>query len=172
MVNKKNILLSILLSILLVMLFSGCSNKIKNLKSTVNNTLVDYYLSDHGDGTYFLYGSKQLNLNNSLYIAAKKTLDLNMTHFVLLNAGVNNLNGFPINNVSDMNRYINLHKTTNYKFKTSGRNMGLGKKPLRTNSSNKEVMEMWFKPVNSDIINSFISTWDASKVISDIETNH
>ena len=150
-------------------IFTGCFNKIVNLKANVNGTDIDYYLSDNGDGTYFLYGSRQLNLNRSLYAAAKKTLELNKTHFVLLNAGVNNLNGFPINNVKDMNRYINLNSSTKGKFKTSGRNMGLGKRPLRTNSANREIMEMWFKPVDSNVINSFISTWDASKTLTDIK---
>jgi len=153
---KKTILS--LMAVVAVFMFSGCSKpevKSKNgveykLWSKENNSL------KFGDGS-------GLSLKKQLNIAAEESRKRGYSYFVLLNAGVNNLNGFPINTYSELVRYHTLQKRKS-SFTTNGKNQNRGKTPLRTKSGKFSI---WFKPVGNEFKNSFVSVWSVEQTLRD-----
>jgi len=120
----------------------------------------EYLLEVNKDKSVFLEG---LSLKDELHIVSKTYLDMNVSTFVLTGAGVNNLEGFPINTYKDLNKYVELHNSDN-KFTTNGYNGGIGKTTaLRDNFGGFRLIAM---PADK-YKNSFISVWDAKKTFDE-----
>ncbi|CAA6823880.1 MAG: Unknown protein [uncultured Sulfurovum sp.] len=103
-------------------------------------------------------------LKLNLKIAAIETQRKGYKYFVLTNAGLNNLEGFPINRYKELMRYITLYKRKK-SFSTGGSNQGRGKWKLIDHGH----VHIGFKPVEDKFKNSFISVWDAQQTLKDIE---
>jgi len=147
-----------LMALVAVFMFSGCSQPEVgkfNGKS--------YNLWEKEKGTYKVSSLGRLNLKEQLNVAALETKKRGFNYFVLLNAGVNNLNGFPINRYSELRRYISLQSRFP-SFQTNGKNQKRGNTPLRFG---KDRVRVLFKPVGNEYKNSYISVWSVAQTLRD-----
>jgi len=103
-------------------------------------------------------------LKLNLKIAAIETQRKGYKYFVVTNAGLNNLEGFPINRYEELLRYITLYKRKKT-FATGGSNQGRGRWKLIDHGE----VHIGFKPVDDKYKNSFISVWDAEQTLKEIE---
>lgn len=100
-------------------------------------------------------------LKKQLNIAAKETKKMGYSYFVVTNSNVNNLNGFPLNNVKNLLKFITLEKR-----KPSFATDGSGRKPSNLISST--AMNLRFKPVPSTMLkNGLISVWSVKQTLRD-----
>ncbi len=151
---KKTIL--ILMSLVALFIFSGCAKPEMKTKDGVEYNLWPK------ENNSFKVSSQKLSLKQQLNIAAKETKLKGYPYFVLLNAGVNNLNGFPINNYKELVKYISLKKRKP-SFQTNGQNQRRGSVPLIHGTS----IRVLFKPVGKKVKNSYISVWPANQTLQD-----
>lgn len=102
-------------------------------------------------------------LKLNLKIAAIETQRKGYKYFVITNAGLNNLEGFPIHRYEELLRYITLYKRKK-SFATGGSNQGRGRWKLIDHGQ----VHIGFKPVEDKYKDSFISVWDAEQTLKDI----
>jgi len=154
--------------------FSGCASTTGI--AGVSDTGVKYKLSKE-DGFYQVHlydfandsiysNSTEKDYKRVLYtqlnVAAKETKRMGYNYFLVTNSKISNLNGFPINRASELNRFITL-KARKPSFATNGS----GKKStlIRTGE-----MLLRFKPVSADLANNgLISVWSVSQTLKDTQ---
>jgi len=172
--------MTVALSMALAFLVSGCGLTYGPKKDSVVIGGSTFVLYDEGDGNYVV--SQRDNFKDRIYAGDKKSYDRVMgktfkaldyfarkhgwSHFVLLNNGVNNLNGFPIDNYRDLKRYVTLHARKKT-FQTNGANFGRGTRRLIWDTG---TVAPYFRPVkmNKDLRNSYISVWSVSRLHSQL----
>lgn len=154
---KKTILS--LMAVVALFAFNGCAKP--EVKKSAGG--VEYNLWPKDNNSFKFGDGSGLSLKQQLNIAAKESRKKGYQYFVLLNAGVNNFNGFPINTYGELVRYHTLQKRKS-SFATNGKNQNRGKTPLRTGSGGFSV---WFKPVGNEYKNSFVSVWSVSQTLRD-----
>lgn len=106
--------------------------------------------------------SYEAPMKRQLKLAAEITKQKGYSYFVILNAGMSNLDGFPINTYKELLRYVTLgprHKT----FQINGRNQGRGTIPFLDLTR----VRLWFKPVGQEVANSYISVWSVEQTLRD-----
>lgn len=164
-------LYSIFLFLTMIFLTTGCTK----LTPKLSHEGIDYrlYYDFEADDAYNisfkdrdLTSYRDVGVDNALKlnlkIAAIETKKKGFNYFVITNAGLNNLQGFPINTYKELMRYITLHERKE-SFATGGGNNGRGKWKLIDNGH----VHIGFKPVGDEYKNSFISVWDAEQTIQD-----
>jgi len=99
-------------------------------------------------------------LKTALRITAKEVQKDGYKYFVLLNRDVSNVNGFPINRVNELSRYISLRKR-NSDYYTSGR--------IKTSGIIMYgSLSIKYKPMTSkQFKNSFLTVWSVKQTLKD-----
>lgn len=167
----RKIILSLMAVAGLVM-FNGCAKPDKktydevefNIWPAENNS---FKISGSGNKNRVYskdYKSYNTPIKRQLRLAAEETKKRGYSYFVLLNAGVNNINGFPINSYKELVRYVTLRARKD-SFQVSGRNQDRGDTPIIDVSS----VRVWFKPVGAEYKNSYISVWSVEQTLRDTQ---
>ena len=104
---------------------------------------------------------KRMVYTAQLEAAARSTKAMGYSHFVLTNSDLNNLAGFPINNLDDFLRYVTL-EDRKPNFDTI--NKGNDGRALVISSYETFVR---FKPVGAEVVNSGLySVWSVSDFVN------
>lgn len=169
---KKNILMS-LMALIAVVGFSGCASTTgiegvskSGTKYSLGKEDNSYMVSmksgkDRRIKSSYTKNDYEKVLYTQLNVAAKETKRMGYNYFVITNSNVSNLNGFPINRASELNRFITL-KTRKPSFATNG----AGRKPTSLISSTS--MYLRFQPVSSEMLkNGLVSVWSVSQTLQD-----
>ncbi len=124
-----------LVAIIAVMILNGCGGKSPNV---VTEGGIDYEVKtfSNGDIEVYIKDDYKINLKDTksyekilkltLKKAAEVTRKKGYSKFIVINAGINNLNGSPLNNYKNLKKYITLNVRKNT-FETDGRNQARGK---------------------------------------------
>lgn len=107
----------------------------------------------------------EYQLYEALKMAAEYTLNKNAQYFVILNNGINNFEGFPINNYEDLKNYCFSLKKENTKFYFSKNYEKC--ENLRSLGSPKSF-SLKIKIVDEKISKE-IYTWDAKQVLAELK---
>jgi len=100
-------------------------------------------------------------LFRQLNVAAKETQKMGFKYFVITNTNVNNLSGFPINNVNELVRFASL-RSRKPSFATDGEARG------DSNLISYGGTAIRFKPVPASMLeNGLISVWSVDEVLRD-----
>ena len=167
---KKSI---ILISSVIGLLLSGCGAP---LEPGVEKGEKFDIIPSSEKGVYYLSDKSEINtikkstslsqdkraLKRELRIVAKTTKKKGYNYFIILNRDMNNANGFPINNVNDLHRYISLKKRNGDYF-TNGTIQGQ-KGILSYNR-----VKIKFKPVSSKVLDTYISAWSVGQTLKDTQ---
>ena len=157
---------NILLATIVALFVTGCASKIemgtltKPKGDKINITLVE-----KSENVFFVESyNGALTMAEAMYLASKKIQSKGFNYFAITSAGANNLNGFPINTIKDLYKYVLLHDQ-NPIYQTDGRNVNVGDSPLREKLSGN--LQIKFVPLGDEYKNSYISVWDVKKTIAD-----
>jgi len=130
-------ILNLVIVALAAMLISGCAGSSTMVKVPgVNPDRVTIWDQDEGKGkVHFVSERKYYSLENgtkrdkyakgvkiALNAAALYGLSKGYTYLAVINNGINNLSGFPLNNFETLSRYLKLEdrKGTHFKVRTEG----------------------------------------------------
>lgn len=148
-------------------LFSGCA-KIENVPvvSKIENSQVVEINVNEGFSPKVLgkIRSSQLTelyLYDGIKKAAEYSLSQGYTHFVVLNEGINNFEGFPISNYQDLRSYCFSYKVESkfYHGSTSG-------KCKNISEAGRETITLRILPIN-EMENVF--SWNAKEVLAELK---
>jgi len=161
----KKIILS-LITFVTMFVLSGCVGGTSTTGLSKNGG--KYYLWERSNGDFAIHPlNSGLSLKEELRIAAETVKSKGYSKFVILNSGVSNLEGFPINTSPELERYVTLKKRKP-SFQTNGRNQSRGKYPLKISSDRySDSFQLWFKSVGNEFDGTYISTWDVEQTLRD-----
>ena len=159
----QNKFLSLSTLILVTLAFNGCGAKSQKGLTPSNK---EYIIWEKGNNIYKVssWTKNRINLKDALNAVAKDTKARGFDSFMILNDGVNNLQGFPIHTYKSLRRYVDIKKVKGMKFVTDGKNLNRGLPLLER--MRVESVQIKYKPLNKDL-NSFVSVWNADKTIND-----